>query len=91
MALPAAATVEKSGTQYCQSGQTPRADARATGYLGLKGPGDSYYDHYQLGATFQTRTNVGPGGYRRAYSQGGALDDQNTYGRCLAGSAPARG
>lgn len=83
-----AAPTAKSGSQYCQAGYTPRADAKAYGNLYLRGPGDASYSYFYIfGTTPQTRTNIGPGGYWRAYIDGdGGLDNGGTFGRCIFGS-----
>lgn len=85
---PANAADNESGTQYCQSGYTPRADASAIGNLYLKGPGDASYAFFYIpGTIYQTRTNVGPGGYWRADIGGsGSLNLAGTFGRCIFGS-----
>lgn len=87
-ASPANAADNESGTQYCQPGYTPRADASAIGNLYLKGPGDSVYQKFFIpGTIYQTRTNVGPGGYWRADIGGsGSLNLAGTFGRCIFGS-----
>lgn len=53
-ASPANAADNESGTQYCQSGYTPRADASAIGNLYLKGPGDASYAYFYIsGSNFR--------------------------------------
>jgi hypothetical protein len=81
-AVPALA-VEEDGTQYCGPGKVAFATARAYGNLYLKGPGDTYYSYYNLGGTWTTKSNSGPGGYWRAYISGyGGLDSGGTYSWC---------
>lgn len=75
--------VEESGTLYCpEIFQTETARARAYGYLGLRGPGDSSYTYY-YGDGWYVRENTGPGGYWRAYNNGpGGMDNGGTYAYC---------
>jgi hypothetical protein len=85
IALPAAATVWKSGTKYCGTNWTPWVRSYSTGFTEHYPPGPGYQS-YSNGSSWIVRktysTQSGGGGVWIVFVTDGSLSDSGTYAGC---------